>query len=299
MTTPSPRLLRLRFLFRADGPLTLTGYAGFAWRGLLGHSLRDLACVTKQPICDGCLLLSSCVYPAVFETPAAALAGVPTTAKDLPHPLVLDAKPVPRTFDPARDQLSLHLTLMGPARAHAPFLIQAVINGTAGGLGGGRTPLGLLRVERERHLGSGDWVCAFDPSAPAPLPPQEFDSPAPALPATPPAATIAFETPLRIKAAGRFVSAEAFHLRDFVRALFVRLQTLNRLYGDGSIHPAPARLQPILDGLQLRSRALRWIDLERWSSRQLAARTNTSPSAGAFWASSATTSAPPSASKMA
>lgn len=268
MTIPAPPLLRLRFLFKAVGPLTGIGYPGFAWRGLLGHSLRGLVCVTKQPSCDGCLLLSTCVYPAVFETPAAALGEVRTAWKDLPHPFVLDAEPLPAAFDPARDTLRLGITLIGPARAHAPFLIQALINGAERGLGSGRTPLRLLRVEREHRLGSGDWSLVLDPQAPAPLPSLTLDDADPPLPATPAAVTLAFETPLRIKAQGHFVGPGDFGVEVFLRALFARLQTLNRLYGCGDIRPPPQRLRPISDGLSLRRQALRWQDLERWSSRQ-------------------------------
>lgn len=62
-----PPLVRLRAHLRALDPLRLPPYAGSTWRGLLGHGLRQAACVTRARTCDGCLLASHCVYPRVFE----------------------------------------------------------------------------------------------------------------------------------------------------------------------------------------------------------------------------------------
>ena len=52
--------------------MRLPAYTGSAWRGLLGRCLRQTVCVTRQPRCDGCLLLRTCVYSTFFESPAAS-----------------------------------------------------------------------------------------------------------------------------------------------------------------------------------------------------------------------------------
>jgi len=73
--TPNPApdllpLVRLRATLLAQDPLRLPAYAGSTWRSLLGHGLRQAACVTRARTCEGRLLASHCVYPRVFEPPA-------------------------------------------------------------------------------------------------------------------------------------------------------------------------------------------------------------------------------------
>ena len=62
-----PPLIRLRVAMQGLDPIHLPPFAGSAWRGLLGHGLRQAACVTRARDCDGCLLQAHCVYPRVFE----------------------------------------------------------------------------------------------------------------------------------------------------------------------------------------------------------------------------------------
>ena len=74
---------RLRFAFEAFEAfealetMRLPAYTGSAWRGLLGRCLRQTVCVTRQPRCDGCLPLRTCVYSTFFESPAASPATCP------------------------------------------------------------------------------------------------------------------------------------------------------------------------------------------------------------------------------
>jgi hypothetical protein len=57
MTLP---LARYRLEFEVKTPLHLPAYAGSA--------LRAASCMTRQPACDGCPLLATCPYAAIFET---------------------------------------------------------------------------------------------------------------------------------------------------------------------------------------------------------------------------------------
>jgi hypothetical protein len=65
-----PDIARLRFRLEAIDPVRLPPFPGSALRGMLGYGLRRTACVTRQPVCDGCLLRGSCVYSTLFESPA-------------------------------------------------------------------------------------------------------------------------------------------------------------------------------------------------------------------------------------
>jgi len=67
---PLPQVAGFRFFLQALEPPRLPPYAGSIWRGLLGLGLRRAACVTRQPSCEGGLLLHACVYSMLFESPA-------------------------------------------------------------------------------------------------------------------------------------------------------------------------------------------------------------------------------------
>ena len=63
-------LARYRFTAIAQAPLQLPPYAGSLLRGQFGASLRQVACMTRQPTCGGCPLLATCPYSRIFEAPA-------------------------------------------------------------------------------------------------------------------------------------------------------------------------------------------------------------------------------------
>ncbi|MCS6945109.1 MAG: hypothetical protein RMK97_06815, partial [Sutterellaceae bacterium] len=63
---------RYRLTFQLRDELRLPVYAGSLLRGQFGAALRRTACITKAKTCEGCPLLRTCPYPAIFETPAPA-----------------------------------------------------------------------------------------------------------------------------------------------------------------------------------------------------------------------------------
>jgi hypothetical protein len=55
---PQPLLppARHRLTCRVIDPIRLPAYSGAAWRGVFGHALKRLACVTRERNCPDCLL---------------------------------------------------------------------------------------------------------------------------------------------------------------------------------------------------------------------------------------------------
>lgn len=272
-----PRLHRLRFRFQALEPIRLPAYTGSAWRGLLGRCLRQTACVTRQPSCDGCLLIQNCVYSTFFETPPAS----PETAvryTALPHPFVLepelDARRVVETGEP----LTLGLTLIGPATELTPYLIHAFQRAGERGLGrdGGRFK--LIDLSQESAPGTEDWGIIYDAAegrlrqldiAPSLLPNVQANAP---LAEQPPAdaqpISLHLQTPLRIKHHGRFIGPQNLTAADLLRALIARAEMLHDLYGPGDHHLDTAALYQALPAVQISRAKLRWQDWTRYSSRQ-------------------------------
>ncbi len=259
-----PLLARFRFRLEALEPIRLPPYAGSAWRGLLGRGLRRTTCVTRQPTCEGCLLIRSCVYSTLFETPPPQ-AVAPQGYTALPHPYVLDIDlDAPRDSAPG-DRLELRIALIGPAILQMPYIIHAL--GSAGVWGIG-TPRGRFRVcglEREDTPGSGLWRTVFDADSGNY---QQLETPDLKVPAAPDDVRVCLSTPLRIKRGGRFLGARHLELADLLRALYLRLRRLSELYGGRPEAFDATRLPSTPEELQIRDRQLRWHEWNRYSSRQ-------------------------------
>ena len=259
-----PPLARFRFQLEALEPIRLPEYAGSTWRGLLGHGLRRTACVTRQPSCEGCLLMHGCVYAQVFETPPPP--GFPSSGfSTVPHPYALAVEPrAPRHY--ARgEMLSLGLTLIGPAIAHVPYLIHAL--GFAGELGvgtdGGRFRLACL--ERESTPGSELWDTVFRAEV------GDYRQLAPESPVPPPAPELVrlrLITPLRIKRDSHFLTPRTFTPSDLIHHLDVRLMRLALLYGGDPSAFDWKRDAELARTLEVAQRNLSWHDWTRYSSRQ-------------------------------
>lgn len=259
-----PPLARFRFRFEAIEPIRMPAYPGSAWRGLLGQGLRRTACVTRQPTCTGCLLVHSCVYSTLFETPApAGQAAQGYTA--MPHPFVLDIDPEASTqLEPGAD-FDLVIHLMGSAIAQVPYLIHALAGAGERGIGTTRGRFRVCGVEREPSLGSECWESVFDAERGEYRPTANGT---PSIPAAPDAVILHLLTPLRIKREGRFVGAAELTSPDLLRILYRRLRRLAELYG-GDPDGFDARgLDTLAASLRLTPQRLHWHEWTRFSSRQ-------------------------------
>lgn len=259
-----PPLARFRFRFEAIDTIRMPAYPGSAWRGLLGQGLRRTACVTRQPTCKGCLLVHSCVYSTLFETPApVGQAAQGYTA--MPHPFVLDIDPKASTQLAPGADFDLVIHLMGNAIAQVPYLIHALAGAGERGIGTTRGRFRLCGVEREPSLGSERWERVFDAERGEYRP---MENTVPSIPAAPDAVILHVLTPLRIKREGRFVGAVELTSLDLLRVLYRRLRRLAELYG-GDPDGFDARgLDVLAASLRLVPQRLHWHEWTRFSSRQ-------------------------------
>ncbi len=246
-----PKAWRYRFQFATEQPTRLPWYPGSAWRGLLGHGLRRVTCVTRQTDCDGCPVTSSCIYHRVFETREPDGAHGASVAR--PRPFVLDVPPSPR--EPVQT-LELGITLLEPARDAFPFILHGLTRAGRLGIGRDRMPFTLERVLRETTPGSRQWRDIDDSGG--------EDTPIP-MPPAPRELTIVLETPLRMKQRGRLVGASEFESAHFLRQLWRRVNELHGPHCNGVVVSLPMLKADRVDTL---GKQLRWRELERYSSRQ-------------------------------
>ena len=266
LTHPHLPLARYRLHFVADGDVRLPHFAGSTWRGALGHALKRLVCVTQLPRCAPCALVHVCAHAYVFETPPPREAEKMRKYPAVPHPFVLNP-PVGVEALATGDSYRLPLTLFGHGNRHLPYLAYALDHAARGGIGRGRAPMRLERVEQEAAPGSNDWRLVHEPGGPIePLPITECAIPAP------PTGPLAIElgTPLRLRREGRPVRPEEFRFADLFSNLLRRVSMLTYFHTDHPLETDFAGLTRIAQDVEFVDAALEWRSWSRYSSRQKA-----------------------------
>ena len=142
---PKFALYRLRLLLELGARRqTLPASLGFTVRGIFVVSFRHVVCVTRAPVCDGCLLLHRCPYPYIFETPPAL--HLPEVLqkrfRQAPRPYIFEVPLVYR----GEETLELGLILVGRALDFLPYFLYVVQETGKDGLGRARVPYRLLTV---------------------------------------------------------------------------------------------------------------------------------------------------------
>ncbi|MCC6625257.1 MAG: CRISPR system precrRNA processing endoribonuclease RAMP protein Cas6 [Deltaproteobacteria bacterium] len=146
---PHLRVTRLEVRARATRDAPTPPYLGTTLRGAIGQALRHLACTTGAPTCAGCPRLAACAYGAVWEGGAAGDLGELARGADAPRPYVLAWEPPGRRPGGLRrgDPLRFGVTVLGRAARWLDYLVIALRDGLAHGLGSDRAPFALERVE--------------------------------------------------------------------------------------------------------------------------------------------------------
>lgn len=261
MEAPGPGILPLVALvleLEAAEPVRFPAFAGPYLRSGLGRELRQAVCSTGAPRCEGCLLLSSCLYPRVFETPVDRdSASVLRKYSDAPRPFTLAPRPTPAPLAPG-ERLEVDLTLIGPARETLPHFLLAFERM------GARCPAGRFRLLGGRLAGPAGGV-VYDGVA------RTLAGRVPV--AAPPPPAPAFElmlellTPLRLRVGESY--AEQPTLVEITQALVRRLRLLRAIYGDGRHDPDWAKpLLQAADGAQTRHAWFEPAPGERYSRKQ-------------------------------
>ena len=234
------------------------GFPGNHWRGALGTTLRDLACVTGAGSCAGCRQTHACAYAYLYETPPPADARKMRRYDRAPHPFTLRETA-------GASGVRLVLSLFGRGNAYLPLMVLALRRAalTGGGIGGRQ--LTLEQVCQAQSAEPPVWS-RIDGTA-GTLMPHTVEATA----ATPPCPASAIElrllSPLRVKRDGQLVRPQGFQFSDLFGNLLRRLSMLTYFHTD-------TPFETDFKGLMERARAipcdasLQWIEQSRHSSRQ-------------------------------
>lgn len=266
-------LARYRYLCRMAAPLRLPDYAGSLLRGQFGASLRRISCATSAPTCEGCPLLSTCPYPAVFAAPAPERHDMQRFSH-IPNPYVIEPPPIGTTQVEQGGTLAFNLVLFGRALDHLPLISFALQRAIEQGLGASRVSgiIERIEVQNASAFSEPDWSGIWRRGDSAIAPHQALMTVA-ATPSSSAApitqAKLTFKTPLRLQHQGQPVRPHALSPRKLIADLLRRITLLAEFHADrpNFIPNAPelvrhaARLDQRHD--------LHWHDWSRYSCRQL------------------------------
>ncbi len=258
---PRLPLARYRLLFELESPELFRGFAGSAWRGVLGHALKRLVCVTRERKCSECLLYRSCVYTYIFETPPDVHPGKLTRYPAVPHPFVLS---VPWKMPAGTTRYTLGLTLFGRAARYLAYMIHALRSAAAGSLRG-QPAMELTGVEQETAPGSGEWKTILERGSRRLL---ALPAVVPAVPPAPRTFEIEFLTPLRLRHRESYVAPERFTFGDLFANLLRRISLLSWFHTDIPLETDFRGLVEAARQVRLAHSELSWQDWTRYSSRQ-------------------------------
>jgi hypothetical protein len=149
-------LVRYRFTFVMHDAVRLPELAGSALRGVFGHALRQLACMTKAKTCTGCPLIEQCPYPTIFEPhekpsmrskQQTSDNKFATTLQHIPPPYVIEPPLCGAQTIAAGATISFNMQLIGAALPQLPLIIFAWQRAFARGINKTRSTGDLLTVE--------------------------------------------------------------------------------------------------------------------------------------------------------
>lgn len=277
-------IARYRFTARMHQGVRLPDYAGSLLRGQFGAALRNVACMTRQPSCGGCPLLTTCLYTHVFESlpppvhnlqSFSAIPNAYVVEPPLPTAGLLNATPVPGQTHPADlaqgDALVFHMVLVGNAIQQLALVVFAWQRALAQGMTKSRSQADLLQVDWVDANGKPHTIWHH-------LTPVLAEHPAnltvPVMPALPTMAdathalSLHIHTPLRLQQQGQPLRPAQLTPRVLVSSVARRVALVLEFHAHqpqwGSQVPATVALaQQLAD-----TRHLQWFDWTRYSSRQ-------------------------------
>ncbi|MBX6321015.1 MAG: CRISPR system precrRNA processing endoribonuclease RAMP protein Cas6 [Rhodospirillaceae bacterium] len=256
---------RYRFAFEAVEPGCVGAFAGSAWRGAFGAALKRTVCVTRLPACDACPLVGTCVFPSLFEGRQRSDAARLSSLSRVPVPFVFDPPTTSFVRFAPGEPVAVDLTLVGDANRRLPYIVHAMAEAGARGLGPARARLTLAAVDRlagldgtpfERLYDGAERCRAVTPVSPAPAP---YDAPE---------LTVELRTPLRLRLDGDLVTPERFVPAHLIHAVVRRVSALAAFHAGAPIEADYRSIRDLALRVGIAGRDLRWADRRRYSSRQ-------------------------------
>lgn len=271
------QLSRFRFAIRASEEIVFPAYKGSVFRGGFGYVFKKVACTQKDTTCNECLLISTCVYSYVFETPPPKDSEFLRLYPRVPHPFIIEPPLDDKQIYAPGTEMDFHLVLIGRAADYIPYFIYTFIELGKTGIGRSRARYELIRAEgldgRNHpiviYTNETKTILAnppvvrfpFDRGTEFRIPNPEFTTQT-----VTDTLTLRFLTPTRIRYNGSLTNQLPFHV--LLRNLLRRISSLSYFHCGERLDWDFKGLIEKAGTVETVSSDLRWFDWERYSARQ-------------------------------
>ncbi len=266
---PSLDIYRFEIVLELLGDLETPKYMGSLLRGAFAWSFRRTVCVTKQPVCDGCLLKANCSYFRIFETELAAdhipyLKGV----KKVPHPFVLTPPMDGKTQYITGDQLRIELKLFGSSVQLLPYYVYVFQYIGENGIGKNNTRFKVAAFNSISDDGSKDEVLSSDgKNVKTALLPLRIPQPDEPDTLNTESVTLDFITPVRLQGDGKvLLDGNKVSPPVLLNGITRRYLALSGLYGSDGFSEIKPGFK--FDLIRITENNLKIYDWGRYSNRQ-------------------------------
>ncbi len=147
------KFAQFQFLLKAVDCINLPVYKGSTFRGAFGHAFKKITCVSRERVCDSCMLKGKCVYSYVFETPPPSDTSKMRKYPYAPHPFVITPPLEEKRTYRDGEALCFELTLIGRSIDYLPYFIYTFDELGRMGIGKGK---GKYQLEEVRADETGE-----------------------------------------------------------------------------------------------------------------------------------------------
>ncbi len=252
-------IARYRFDFVATKSIHLPAYAGSALRGTFGHSLRSIACMTRQKDCKACPLYQDCAYTNIFEAPAPKSHKLQKFSQ-IPNAYVFEPPSWGKQHYEPGEILSFHMVLVGHAIARLALIIYALSKAFERDVAHGTAKLLEVRVETPNgedliYSDQDPVIADHDPRLTLSLLPPKKE------------VRLQFHTPLRLQNNGKILSSEELSAATILMALVRRISLIAEFHCSLNLDADFGLLRTKAETTNL-AQQMRWQIFTRFSSRQ-------------------------------
>ena len=255
---PTLPLARYRFIFTLQDDLLLPSYAGSTLRGVFGHSLRKITCMTKEPGCAHCPLLATCPYTRIFANIEQGALNA-SQKHTPPQAYIIEPPNNGKRFYNQGEEYQFDMVLFGHICEYLPLIAFAFSQAFHYGIGSRKSRGVLSNIQIERNQ---EWQNIFENQKIIEhnyafrLPEKYLSN-----------IDIYFETPLRIQQQGKILGTQNITAQHIVKQLLRRFSALMQLYF-APIHLDIHKLMAYSEHIQGVAKNLLWYDWQRYSNRQ-------------------------------
>lgn len=264
------RVAKFHFLLKAREKFTLPSYKGSTLRGGFGATFRRICCVNrKADSCYTCTLNGKCAYAYIFETSPPQTSEKLKNLKEIPRPFVIEPPLETKRVYNEDETLEFNLILIGKAIDYLPYFIFTFKELGKKGIGRDRGSYELKQVDNfsgEKVYDSGEKVYdGRDDTIKNIGSGIAFENILSSYPHNS-HLSLSFITPTRIKFRKDLVVKPEFHV--ILRSLLHRISALSYFHCGRELEVDYKALILEAERIKTKDSHLKWIDWERYSSRQ-------------------------------